>query len=68
MLKNFSTYFEQTKDLHTVDALRNREHVLKVLLHLDAMKNIPQSTMAMDTKFLAKQLGSVISLFTSVAT
>ena len=57
MLKNCSAYFEQTKDLRAVDALGSREHVLKVLLHSDAMKDIPKSTT--DTKFIAKQLGGV---------
>jgi hypothetical protein len=42
MLKNCTTYFEQTKDLRNVDALRDREHVLQVLLHSDAMTEIPQ--------------------------
>ena len=57
MLKNCTTYFEQTKDLRNVDALRDREHVLKVLLHSDAMTELPQSTMS--SKFISKQLGGV---------
>ena len=57
MLKNCSTYFEQTKAARAVDALRDREHVLKVLLHSDIMKEIPQCTM--NTKFIAKQMGGV---------
>ena len=61
MFKNCTTYFEATKDLRSVGALRDRDTVLSILLHSDGMSNITEA--ALPTSFIAKQLGGVSRRF-----
>ena len=61
MFKNCTTYFEATKDLRSVGALRDRDTVLSILLHSDGMSNITEA--ALPTSFIAKQLGGISRRF-----
>ena len=63
MFKNCTNYFEATKDLRSVGALRDRDTVLSILLHSDGMSNITEA--ALPTSFIAKQLGGVSRRFVS---